>query len=160
MCSLQQQELPQHVLNLVHLNLTPLSWMVYQYIGRVLKTCSACLDLYISTISRFQDYSYILFFMITLHRKLDLLITDLQYRSTVQIYVQIYSCTRTKFSMSCVLNLVLECLQQSLLWVTAVIVCVYTQLSHSVYSCTHSCLYSCRYYCVCILQYTIQGLRL
>ena len=35
----------------------------------------------------------------------------------------------------------------NLLWVTAVIVCVYTQLSHSVYGCTHSCLYSCRYYC-------------
>jgi hypothetical protein len=60
--------------------------MVYLYIGRDLKTCSTCLDLYIHYILILGIFisEYTLFLTRTLHRKLDLLRVSNFYKKTVR----------------------------------------------------------------------------
>jgi hypothetical protein len=68
------------------LNLTPRSLIKYLYIGRVLKTCSTCLDLYIHYILVLRIFIcvYTLFFTRTLHRILDFVRVSSFYKVTVR----------------------------------------------------------------------------
>jgi hypothetical protein len=67
-------------------NLTPRSLIVYLYIGRVLKTCSTFLDLYIHYILMLLIFicECTLFFTRTLHRKPDILRVSTFYKEQYQ----------------------------------------------------------------------------